>query len=74
MKLFRKNMTKTEYLTKELEKELGRSSKGKMPKPIRRMLAVRTVQRLDRNNDYQMHKSIAGYADILVSNYFAKKA
>ena len=53
MKLFRKNMTKTEYLTKELEKELGRSSKGKMPKPIRRMLAVRTVQRLDRNNDYQ---------------------
>lgn len=69
LNLFRRNMTKKEYLTKQLEKELRRSSKGTMPKEVRTSLAKRTIERMDFNNPYQMHKSIQGYADILVNNY-----
>lgn len=67
--LFRKNMTKKEYLIKKLEKELRRSSKGKMPRNVRSSLAKRTIERLDFSNTYQMHKSIQGYADLLVNNW-----
>lgn len=68
--IFKKNLTKKEYLKRQLEKELRRSSKGAMPKAIRVSLAARTIERLDFSNSYQMHKSIRGYADILVHNYF----
>ena len=67
--VFRRNLTKKEYLTKQLEKELRRSSKGKMPKSVRISLARRTIDRLDFTNSFQMHKSIQGYADILANNY-----
>lgn len=70
--LFKKNMTKKEYLKRQLEKELRRSSKGAMPKAVRVSLASRTVERLDFTNSYQMHKSMRGYADILVNDYFEK--
>ena len=71
---FKKNLTKREYLKRQLEKELRRSSKGAMPKEVRVSLASRTIERLDFTNSYQMHKSIRGYADILVQNYFEKIA
>lgn len=71
--IFKKNLTKKEYLRRQLEKELRRSSKGAMPKSVRVSLAARTIERLDLSNSYQMHKSIRGYADILVHNYFEKK-
>lgn len=65
-------MTKTEYLTSQLEKALRRSSKGKMPKSDREFLAKRTIGRLDVTNNFQMHKSIEGYAQMLVEKYFNK--
>lgn len=71
--IFKKNLTKKEYLKRQLEKELRRASKGAMPKSIRVSLAARTVERLDFSNSYQMHKSMRGYADILVYNYFEKR-
>lgn len=70
MTILRKNMTKNEYLRIQLERALKRSSKGRMPKKARKALALRTIQRLDMNNTYQMHKSLEGYADILTANYF----
>lgn len=70
MSLFLKShLTKTEYLTRELEKEIRRASKGKIPKQTRRALAERLIGRLDFSDSFQMHKSLRGYADILVDNY-----
>ena len=72
IRLFNKRLTKTEYFERSLEKALRKSSRGKIPKATRISLAKRTVSRMDFNNPYQMHKSIEGYADILVQNYLAK--
>lgn len=65
MKLCR-NMTNKEYLSKQLTKELKRSSKGTIPKAERKELAEKTVSRLDLTNTFQMHKSMSAYADMLV--------
>lgn len=74
LRIFRCNLTKKEYMTRELEKELKSVSKGKMPKETRKFLAKRTIDRLDLNNTFQMHKSIRGYAMMLVENYKLKNA
>ena len=71
MRLFNRRLTKTEFLERELERALRKSSHGKMPKATRLSLAKRTIGRMDFTNPYQMHKSIAGYADILAQKYFA---
>jgi len=73
LRLFKKDLTTREYLTRQLEKELRKSSKGTMPKDVRKRLAIRTINRLDFKNSFQMHKSIRGYADILVANYSRQK-
>ncbi len=72
MRFFNRHLTKREYLTKELEKEIRRASRGKIPKNIRISLAERTIGKMDFNNPYQMHKSLGSYAEILVHNFFAK--
>ena len=71
--LFRRNVTKKEYLINMLEKELKRASKGTMPKSVRVAFAKRTIERMDLTNPYQTHKSIQGYADILFNNYKKKE-
>ena len=64
--MLNRSMTKKEYLTRQLMRELKRSSKGHMSKIERKSLAERTISRLDFNNSYQMHKSMSAYADMLV--------
>ncbi|MCR4717246.1 MAG: hypothetical protein K5656_08700 [Lachnospiraceae bacterium] len=71
MRRLKRNLTKTEYLERELERALRKSFHGKMPKEIRRYLAKRTIGRMDFSNVYQMHKSIEGYADLLTQQYFS---
>lgn len=56
----------------ELEKELRKASKGKMPKDIRASLAEKTVAKLDFNNSFQMHRSLKSYAGDLVYDFFLK--
>lgn len=70
--LFNRNIDLKKSIENNLAKEIRRSSKGRIPKAEILELARRTVSRMDFRNSYQMHKSIRGYADILVDNYFAK--
>lgn len=71
--LFRRNLTKKQYVINALTKELRYASKGRIPAKARRRLAKRTVERMDFSNPYQMHKSLRGYADILADNFFQKQ-
>ena len=74
LSLFRKrNESLREYTQRELAKEIRKESKGRIPVDVREELARRTVARIDFSNSIQMHKSLRGYAEILVQNYFAKK-
>lgn len=69
----RRNESLREYTQRELAKEIRKESKGRIPADVREHLAKRTVDRMDFSNSYQMHKSLRGYAEILVQNYFAKR-
>lgn len=71
--IFTKNESIQEYTRRELTKEIRKESKGRIPADVREELAKRTVDRMDFSNSYQMHKSLRGYAEILVQNYFAKR-
>lgn len=71
--LFRKRMTTRQLLTKDLEKELRKASKGRMPKEEREILAKRTVEKLDFNNPYQMQRSLKSYAEDIVFEFFYKR-
>ena len=70
--IFTKNESIQEYTQRELAKEIRKESKGHIPADVREHLAKRTVARMDFSNSYQMHKSLRGYAEILVQNYYAK--
>lgn len=67
--LSKKNMTKQEYATLKLAKEIRRSSKGQITKDKRYILAKYVISRIDFSNPYQTHKSLRGYADIIVDKY-----
>ena len=71
--IFKRNESIQEYTRRELAKEIRKESKGRIPADVREDLARRTVERMDFSNPIQMHKSLRGYAEILVQNYFAKK-
>lgn len=71
--IFTKNESIQEYTRRELTKEIRKESKERIPADVREELAKRTVDRMDFSNSYQMHKSLRGYAEILVQNYFAKR-
>ena len=73
MNIFTKNESIQEYTRRELAKEIRKESKGRIPADVREELARRTVERMNFSNPIQMHKSLRGYAEILVQNYFAKK-
>ena len=66
-----RRLSTRQYVLYRLERCLRKSSNGSMPKQKRKELAIRTVNRMDFNNSLQMHKSIEGYADILVANWRA---
>jgi len=61
-----KTKSKREYLVKELEKELKKASDGKMKRAERKDLAIRTIGRMNFDDSFQMHKSLKGYAKMLV--------
>lgn len=73
MNIFTKTESIQEYTQRKLAKEIRKESKGRIPADIREELAKRTVARMDFSNPIQMHKSLRGYAEILVQNYFAKR-
>lgn len=71
LRLFGRHKSVKEYTLHELKKELRKLSRGRIPADVIESLAQRTVESLDFNNSYQMHKSIRGYAEILVQNYLS---
>ena len=66
----RRKETQSEYMQRELAKEIHKVSKGRIPADEREYLAKRTVERMDYSDSIQMHKGLRGYAEILVQQYF----
>lgn len=73
-KIIYKDKSVKDVMKYRLSRELRRASNGTMPKEVREEIAERTINRMDFNNPYQMHKSISGYADILADDYNKRKA
>ena len=57
------------HLIAELANEIAEISGSLIPMTVCEELARHTVERLDFNNPYQMHKGLRGYAQILVDDY-----
>lgn len=71
--MFGRKETQSEYMQRELAKEIQKVSKGRIPADEREYLAKRTVERMDFSDSIQMHKGLRGYADILVQQYFQEQ-
>lgn len=64
--MMRKRLSSKELLYKQLIKAMKRSAKGRISSDRVEELVERAIERLDFDNHYQMHKSIQGYADMLI--------
>ena len=67
-------LTNTEYFYHSLVKALFWRSHGRLSKPTREYLAKKFVDTVDFNDPKAMHKSMEGYADIILDNFYHRNA
>lgn len=69
-----KPFNKTEYYYNSLVRNLFWRSHGKITKSTRERLAKTFIDSFDFEDSKATHKSIGGYADMILDNYYHRNA